>query len=98
MVPHFIEPLIEIVEGRSARDVIDQQHTDCLSVVGVRNCPVSLLPRRVPYLRADEGILYLHRLGSELHANGHRGLALKLVFGVSEQQLRFADLGVANQH
>ena len=60
VILNFCEPFTYCFVGRSARDIIDEEHTNGLPVVGVRDSPIPLLASCVPNLRSDQVILDLH--------------------------------------
>lgn len=92
MVSHLLQPLADGLEGFASRDVVNEEHADCLAVVGIRDGSVALLAGRVPNLRPNQHVLNRHVVRCELHANRRVRVALKLVFGVSEEKLGLADL------
>jgi len=99
VLAHFQKPPFQVLKRLSFRNVVDEQHANGLSVVGIGDGSVPFLSRSVPYLSANvDSSFYLHLLGGKLHPNRERRLVFELVFGVAEQQLRFADARVPNKH
>lgn len=96
MFPHFRQPPLQTFEATSLCYIIHKQHSYGLSVVSIRDRAVPLLPRCVPYLCPNVCTFFdFDLLSGELHADGRLGFCFELVFGVSQEELRFADAGVA---
>lgn len=94
MVAHLLQPLADGLERDPARDVIDEQHPYRLSIVGIRDGPITFLPRSVPNLRSNQHIRDFDVVSSKFHPDCCVRLSLKLVLRISEQELGFSDLGV----
>ena len=98
MFPELCEPPLDVLEGVVFRDVINKESSNCITIVGIGNGPISFLASSVPDLRSYVLIFYFDAPRGELHADRRLGIYLELVLRVSEQQVRLTHPRVADQH
>lgn len=91
MVAQLLQPPCDILICLVLADIVNEERSDCASVVCGGDGAVSLLPGRVPDLRLDRLRVNLDRAGSKLDADCRLGVEVELVAGESAQQVGFTD-------
>ena len=85
VILHLLEPLADRFERLPLCDVVNEEHSDGLSVVGVSDRPVPLLASCIPDLSPDHHVSNRDIVRGELNTNRRRSLLLKLIARISEQ-------------
>jgi hypothetical protein len=79
-------------------DVIDEERTDCSTIIGRSDCAITFLTRSVPNLRLDCLCVNLNGSRGKFDANGGLGVKVELVASEAAQQVGFPDSGVTNEN
>jgi hypothetical protein len=98
MISEFFQPAGHVVVGLMLADIVDEERTDCSTVIGRGDGAVSFLTSSVPDLRLDRLCVHLNRPGGKFHPDRRLGIEIELVTGKSAQQVGFSDSGVTNKN
>lgn len=97
MVSELLQPPSDVLISLVLGDIVNQQGSDCASVVCGGNGSVSLLSCGIPNLRLDRLCINLDRSCRKLHTNGTLRVEVELVASKSAQQVGLSDTRVSDQ-
>jgi hypothetical protein len=97
VVPQFLQPPLDILEGSVFGNIVDQKGADGSPVVGAGDGAVAFLPCGIPDLRLDALSLGLDGFGGEFDPDRRFGFEVEFVSGESTQKIGFSDTGIPDQ-
>lgn len=97
VVSELLQPPSDVLIGLVLGDIVNQQGSDCASVVCGGNGSVSLLSGGIPDLRLDRLCVNLDGSCRKLHTDGTLRVEVELVASKSAQQVGLSDTRVSDQ-
>mmetsp|Transcript_9415 Transcript_9415/g.21249 ORF Transcript_9415/g.21249 Transcript_9415/m.21249 type:complete len:246 (-) Transcript_9415:98-835(-) len=96
MLINLSDPVADRLKRPAVGHVVNKQNSLRAAEIRGGNSAESLLPRRVPNLQLDSFSVDLHVLNLEVDADGGDKCGGEGVIGVTQEQARFTDAGVAD--
>ena len=97
MLTKLLKPSFNVLEGVIFCDIINQQGSYSITVVGVCYRSIALLTSCIPDLSSHELVLHLDAPSCKFNTNGGLGSCFKLVLCVTEEEVRLPYSGVADE-
>lgn len=97
MVAELLQPACDVLVGLVLGNVVDEEGTDCATVVSTGDGAVALLAGGIPDLSLDGLVVDLDAAGGELDADSGLAVEVEFVAGETREKVGFTNTGVSNE-
>jgi hypothetical protein len=98
MIAELFQPACDVLVSLVLGDIVDEECTDCATVVSTGDGAVALLAGGIPDLSLDGLVVDLDAASGEFDADSRLAVQVEFVAGETREKVRFTDAGVSNKH
>lgn len=98
MLLYLLQPRTDIQEGFFVAEIENYDNSIGSLVISVGDCPIALLPGRVPNLQLNCTLVDLKSAETEIHTDRRNVVLRETIVSETHQQARLAHTSVTNKH